>query len=438
MPTIDDDARIAAAAISRRDVLVGAGALAAAAALPARAAAADVIKIGYVSPRSGGMASVVASDGYVLDQVRAALKSGLAIAGKTYEVQILDRDTQSDPKRAADLTKSLIAEDQVDLVLSSFTPETVNPVADVCEAAGVPGLFNVCPWEAFYFGRGAKPGQPSPFKWTYIFSFGVAEFAKSYLSQWTQIPTNKKVGVLYPGDPDGNALRHALIPMLQNGGFTVIDPGPFDDGSADFTAQIELFQKEQCEILNSFMIPPDSPVFFRQAALAGLTKQIKIFDVAKAGLVPGDIAAMGSLGYRVTSSNYWHRAFPYASPLTGQAGGALADAYEKATGAQALPQLGAGLGLFDAGVEALKAAGTPKDKAALAKAIAMLDVMTINGRVNFRGGPVANAAVMPTLGVQYIKAKQGPFKLDVVLVDNTGDPNVPVQGKLVPYSSGAA
>jgi branched-chain amino acid transport system substrate-binding protein len=435
MSTIDDFARNTPMALSRRNVLVGAGALAATAALPSRAAAADVIKIGYVSPRSGGMASVVATDGFMLDQVRAALKSGLTVGDKTYEVQILDRDTQSDPKRAADLTKSLITQDQVDLVLSSFTPETVNPVADVCEGAEVPGLFNVCPWEAFYFARGAKPGQPSPFKWTYIFSFGVAEFAKSFLSQWIQIPTNKKVGVLYPGDPDGNALRHALIPMLQNGGFTVIDPGPFDDGSADFTAQIALFQKEQCEILNSFMIPPDSPVFLRQAALAGLTKQIKICQVAKAGLVPGDIAAMGSLGYRITTGNYWHRAFPYKSSLTGQEAGALADAYEKASGAQVLPQLGAGLALFDVAAEALKAAGTPKDKAALAKAIAALDVTTVDGRVNFRGGPVPNVAVMPTLGVQYVKAKQGPFKLDAILIDNTGDTNVPVQGKMVPYSS---
>ncbi len=436
MSSHDDNLRAAIPALSRRDLLLGVGAAAvAAAALPARAAAADVIKIGYVSPRSGGMASVVATDGFMLEQARAALKSGLTIGDKTYEVQILDRDTQSDPKRAADLTQSLITQDQVDLVLSSFTPETVNPVAEVCEGAGVPGLFNVCPWEAFYFGRGAKPGQPSPFKWTYIFSFGVDAFAKLFLSQWTQVPTNKKVGVLYPNDPDGNALRHALIPMLQNGGFTVIDPGPFDDGSPDFTAQIALFQKEQCEILISFMTPPDSPVFLRQAALAGLTKQVKICGILKAGLVTGDIAAMGSLGYRITSGHYWHRAFPYTSPLTGQTGGALADAYEKATGAQTTPQLGAGLALFDAGAAALKAAGTPKDKAALAKAIATLNVMTVNGRVDFRSGPVPNVAVMPTLGVQYVKAKQGPFKLDVVLIDNTGDSNVPVQGKMVTYSS---
>jgi hypothetical protein len=65
-----------------------------------------------------------------------------------------------------------------------------------------PYLCGTCPspWEAWYFGRGAKPGEPSPFKWTYHFSLGVAEFAKAYISERSngQVPTNKKVGVMFP------------------------------------------------------------------------------------------------------------------------------------------------------------------------------------------------------------------------------------------------
>ena len=58
--------------------------------------------------------------------------------------------------------------------------------------------------------RGAKPGQPSPFKWTFHFGFGGGEFFKAYVSQWSLIETNKKVGVLYPNDADGNAIRENL------------------------------------------------------------------------------------------------------------------------------------------------------------------------------------------------------------------------------------
>ena len=115
-------------------------------------------KIGFVSPRTGALAGFGETDGYVLDLARKALASGLKVGDKTYAVEILDRDTQSDPSRAGQLAKTLINCDQIDLMLAISTPETINPVADACEAAGVPCLSTVMPWEAWYFGRGAKPG----------------------------------------------------------------------------------------------------------------------------------------------------------------------------------------------------------------------------------------------------------------------------------------
>ena len=168
---------------------------------------------------------------------------GLEIGGKTYKVDLLDRDSQSDPARAAQLAKSLIGESKIDFMLVTSTPEVVNPVADACEAAGVPCLSTVMPWEAWYFGRGGKPGQPSPFKWTFHFSFGGAQFAASYISAWNQIPTNKKVGAMFPNDADGNAVRGFLPDALRQAGFTVVDPGPFEDGTTDYSTQITTLQE---------------------------------------------------------------------------------------------------------------------------------------------------------------------------------------------------
>src|SRR5664279_2355305 len=198
----------------------------------APAFAADTLKVGFISPRTGQLGSFGETDGHVLDQARKALAAGLKIGDKTYAMEILDRDTQSDPSRAGQLAKELIAAG-IDLMLAVSTPETINPVADACEAAGVPCLSTVMPWEAWYFGRGAKPGQPSPFKWTYHFGFGVGEFLKCYISQWSLIETNKKVGVLYPNDADGNAIRANLAPQLAKAGFTLVDPGPYETGTAD-------------------------------------------------------------------------------------------------------------------------------------------------------------------------------------------------------------
>jgi branched-chain amino acid transport system substrate-binding protein len=400
------------------------------------AGAENTIKIGFISPRSGPLAGFGQTDGYVIETVRKALASGVKIGDKTYAVTVLDRDTQSDPSRSGQLAKTLINSDNVDLMIAVSTPETINPVADACEAAGVPCLSTVMPWQAWYFGRGAKPGAPSPFKWTYHFGFGVEEFSKCYASQWSLIPTNKKVGVLYPNDADGNAIRGNLAPALAKAGFTIVDPGPYEDGTTDYSAQIAKLKAEKCEIFNTFPIPPDFVAFWRQAAQQGYTKTVKIAQAAKTGLFPSDVEALGSLGVNLASACYWHKAFPYKSSLTGVSGVELADGYEKASGKQWTQQLGASLAAFDAGLQALKDSASPNDKAAVAKAIATLKTTTINGVVDFTSGPVPNVSPGPIIGCQWVKAPAGSkFKLEYLITENATDKNVPVSAKLIPYNS---
>ena len=161
----------------------------------------STLKIGFVSPRTGPAAGFGEPDPYVLSLARKAFAGGLAVGGKKYNVQILDRDGQSNPQRGAQVANDLINAQSVDLMLTTSTPETVNPVSDACEAAGVPCISTVVPWEAWYYGRGAKPGEKQAFKFTYHFCFGVEQFYLAYTHLWPQVPTNKKVGVMWPNTP---------------------------------------------------------------------------------------------------------------------------------------------------------------------------------------------------------------------------------------------
>lgn len=421
----------------RRTFIAGAATAGSALALglrPAAAQSGDTLKIGFISPRSGPLATFGEGDPYILDQARKALAGGLAIGGKTYQVEILDRDTQSDPARAAQLAASLINSDGIDLMLASSTPETINPVADACEAAGVPCISTVMPWEAWYFGRGAKPGEPSPFKYSYHFGFGVGEFVQAYVSQWSLLETNKKVGVLYPNDADGNAVRAAMIPQLEAHGFTVVDPGAYENFTTDYSTQIAVFKAEGCELFNSFALPPDLVTFWRQAAQQGFTRNVKIAQIAKMGLFPADIESLGSLGPNLCSAAYWHRAMPYTSPLTGASAEQLAAGYEATEGRQWIQQIGASLSLVEVGIAALNASGAPKDRDTVAAAIAGLKTDTIGGTVDFTTGPVPNVAHGPIFGTQWVKSKGGKYSLDYVVTENTTDPNVPVQAALIPYN----
>jgi branched-chain amino acid transport system substrate-binding protein len=400
------------------------------------AQAADTLKVGFISPRTGPLGGFGEGDGYILDLARKAIANGFKVGDKTYQVTIIDQDTQSDPARAGQLAKDLINNQGIDFMLTTSTPEVVNPVADACEAAGVPCIGTVVPWEAFYFGRGAKPGQPSPFKWTYCFSFGTDTFAKTYLSMWPQIDTNKKVGVMYPNDADGNAIRGALAPLLAKGGYTIVDPGPYEDGTSDYSSQIQKFKDEGVEIFNTFPIPPDFAAFWRQAAQQGLTKQIKIAQIAKTGLFPSDVEALGDLGDKLATAAYWHPTYPYSSSLVGMSSQQLGDGYTAATGKQWQQQVGASMSLLDAGFAAIAASGNPNDKATLAKTISTLNTTTIVGKVDFTSGPVANVSETPIIGSQWVKAPAGSkFPFDLVIVENATDPKVPIASKLVPYNA---
>jgi branched-chain amino acid transport system substrate-binding protein len=437
-------ARKARALVTRREFIsstgYGAGALAMAGplAFSTPAIAADgAIKVGFVSPLTGPLAGFGETDPYILTLVRKALAKGVTIGGKTYAVEIIDKDTQSDPVRSGQLAKELIESDKVDLMLSTSTPEVVNPVADACEAAGVPSLSTVMPWEAFYFGRGAKPGQPSPFKWSYLFSFGAHDFFNCYVSQWNgPVKTNKKVAVLYPNDADGNGIRNHLAPALAKAGFTIVDPGGYEDGTTDFSSQIAKFKAENCEIFNTFPIPPDFATFWRQAAQQGYTRMVKIAQIAKTGLFPSQVEALGSLGPGLATACYWHKDFPYKSPLTGLASKEIAEGYEKASGKQWTQQLGATMSLFDAGIAALQASGDPLNKAGVAKAISTLKAPTTVGVIDFTKGPAPNCVNTDIIGSQWVKAKPGgKFKLDMVITENANDKNVPVQAQLQPYNA---
>ncbi|MET3803054.1 branched-chain amino acid transport system substrate-binding protein [Nakamurella sp. UYEF19] len=392
------------------------------------------LKVGFVSPITGPAAGFGEPDSYVLSLARRAFADGLTVGGKKYAVQVIDKDGQSNPQRGSQVANDLITSEGVDLMLTTSTPETVNPVSDACEAAGVPCISTVVPWEAWYYGRGAKPDQKAAYKFTYHFCFGVQQFYLAYSHLWPQVSTNKKVAVMWPNDSDGNAIRAALGPLLAKDGYTIVDPGAYTDGTNDYSAQIAKFKAEKCEIMSTFPIPSDFATFWQQAAQQGFRP--KIAQAAKTGLFPSQVEALGGLGVDLAGAAYWTPTYPYASSLTKVGSKELADGYESASGKQWTQQLGATLALFDAGAAALQKASDPTDRNAVAAAIGTLDVQTPVGRLQWGNGPVANVVATPIIGGQWVKAASGSkHPLEFVLCENSADPKVPVAAKLQPFGA---
>ncbi|MEJ2377278.1 MAG: ABC transporter substrate-binding protein, partial [Pseudolabrys sp.] len=190
--------------ISRRTMVkAGLGAIAAPAVLkisPALAAS-DTIKVGHVSPKTGPLAGFGEADGFILSQVRGIQKKGLKVGVKTYNVEIISKDSQSSASRASEVASDLILGDKVDLILASAAPDTTNPVADQAEVNETPCVTTNCPWQPYFFGRMGNP--KTGFSWTYHFFWGLEDVIASYLPMWDSLKTNKVVGGLFPNDADG-------------------------------------------------------------------------------------------------------------------------------------------------------------------------------------------------------------------------------------------
>jgi len=117
---------------TRRDVLKVIGATIAAPAILTHTkayAANPKIKVGFVSPKTGPLAGFAEADDFVLKGIQAALSGGVENNGKRYDIEIIAKDSQSNPNRAAEVAADLILSDEVDIMVAASTPDTTNPVA---------------------------------------------------------------------------------------------------------------------------------------------------------------------------------------------------------------------------------------------------------------------------------------------------------------------
>jgi len=386
------------------------------------------LKIGFVSPETGPLAGFGEADTFVVDQMKQYFASHPIKAGNTtYNVEIVVKDAQSDSKRAGEVAAELINTDNVDIVLAEGTPDITNPVADQCEANATPCVTTVAPWQPYFLRRGGT--KEKPFKWTYHFFWGLEDVAAVYQDMWNQVPTNKKVGGLFPNDADGQAWEKAFPDMIKANGYTLNDPGLYPDGTTDFTSQISKFKASDDQVLTGVPIPPDFTTFWKQAHQQGYTP--KIATIGKALLFPSSVEALGDIANNLGTEVWWTPTYPYKSSLTGQSAQELADAYSSSTGKQWTQPLGFAESLFEVAAAAVSAAGS-SDKAKVADALKTLKVDTVVGNLDWSSGPVPNVAKTPLTGGQWRKVPGSKYPFDLVIVSNSLAPNIPTGGKVEP------
>jgi branched-chain amino acid transport system substrate-binding protein len=421
--------------LSRRAVLKGAGALGASVFAPA-VHAATTLKLGYVSPRSGPLAAFSEPEDFLVKTFLQSVKGGVRIGGKSVDVEVIVKDSQSNPNRAAEVAKELIVQNEVTMMLVASTPETTNPVATQCEIEGVPCISTVAPWQPYFIGRQQNPADPKtwkPFESTFHFFWGLEDVVATFTSMWSQLQTNKSVGALFPNDGDGNAWGSPVgfPPVLQKLGYKLTDPGRYQDLTDDFSAQIAAFRNNEVEIVTGVVIPPDFTTFWNQANQKGFKP--KIATIGKALLFPVSLEALGKSGQNLASEVWWTPTYPFKSAVSGVTAGELAKAYMQASGKPWTQQLGFVHALFELALDSLKRSADATDSKANIEAISKADLDTVVGHLAF-GSPKLppfarrNIAKTPLVGGQWRLRDNG--KYEIVIVDNSNAPIIPTSGKM--------
>ena len=410
--------------LNRRSVLKAGAGLIVAPTVLRRAYAAEPFRIGKVGPVTGPIAGFGEATSWVVDGLKD-VKAKLPVP-----VEIIQKDSQSNPNRAAEVATELIEKNKVNLLLAKGTPDTTNPVADQAELNGVPCITDDAPWQPYFFGRKGDPAKP--FKWTYHAFWGLEDVIANFVSIWDESKAAKVVGGLFPNDADGNAWGDPKVGFpgpLEKAGYKLIDPGRYQPMNNDFSSQIAAFKKAGVEIVTGVMIPPDFATFWSQAAQQGFKP--KVVTVGKALLFPSSVEALGDRGDGLTTEIWWSPSHPFKSSLTGQSAKDLCDAYTKATGKQWTQPLGFAHALFELAFDVVKRTKDRNDPESVLAALLETDLDTIIGHVSWKGGPnnpVKNVSKTPLVGGQWNKTSGGKYELSIIV--NPQHADIKTNGKL--------
>lgn len=381
----------------------------------------DYILIGHPNPTTGPLTGFGEASPWADDRIINFInsKGGIYIKeyGKKLPVKVKIVDTESDPTKAIKITTSLILQDKVDMIVVAHTPDTVNPVAAVCEKYEVPCVSADAPVESWLAN--------SPYKWSYHSFWTLDSLTDLYINIWDEYgnQTSKVVGCLWPDDDDGTTWQIISDRKLSAKGYKVVNYSGFPHMTSDFSPAINLFKSKNVEIVTGVMIFPDFVTFWRQCHQMKFVP--KIATIAKATLFPTDMKDIdGNLPEGLIAEVWWSPYHPFTSALTGETAKTLCDAWSKETGKQWTMTLGFSYAPFEIAFDALIRAQS-LDKEKIRQAIEATDLDTIIGHIKYNQ---QHYSLTPLVGGQWTKGDNGLWELKIVY--NKQHPEIPKTGKM--------
>jgi branched-chain amino acid transport system substrate-binding protein len=386
----------------------------------------EEIRCGYVLPTTRTSAGHEEAVPWAIDWFNKNVwETGMVLGdGKLHPITILVKEARSDHNAAAELASDLVSNAEVNLIGASGGSANVVAVRDTAEALGCPCITYDC------LGDIWSDGQPEGgFDWCWHTWFPLKDLAVNYVDIWDQIPTNKKVGTLFPDNAEGMAYGAGLPPAWESAGYATVDGGRVDEGREDFSSVISLFEDEGVELFVGALSPPGFVTFWEQAVSQGL--EVKVSTQSGALILPSEVEALGDLGSGQSVETWFHPEFPFTSDVTGLSARQVAAQFSADSGRQWTQSLGL-FGQFEIWADILRRCSDPTEKSAIVAAVEQTNLTTVGGPVNWIENPDPhsgwwNFARKPVTGGQWVKGT-GKYPYDLQIVTNATDSDIPIQG----------
>ena len=365
---------------------------------------------------------------------RSKLKSGFSAGGKDYAITIVQKDGQSDPRQGCPGRQRPDQHRQDRLDAGDVDAGEQQP-----RRRRVRGGRRAVHHDRRTLGgvllRTAEgPREPGP-----------VQVHLPLLVRRGRVRQDLHLVVGRPGQDEQEGRRHVAQrcrwqrhPCRRSGrpstkaGYTIVDPGPYEDGTNDYSAQIAKFKAENCEIFNTFPLPPDFATFWKQAAAQGYVP--KIAQIAKTGLFPSQIEALGDLGPGLASAAYWHADIPVQVAPDRDLVGGLVERIHRRPPASSGTRTSARPWRSSTRPRARWAPRPiPRTRWRWPRRSASSTSPRRSARSTSHRGHSRTCRPAPSSVVSGSRIRPGKFKVDFVIAENATDPNVPIATELTQY-----
>ena len=215
-------------------------------------------------------------------------------------------------------------------------------------------------------------------QWTYNAFWGTEDLLASFEDMWSQVPNNKKVGVMLPNDALGIPWLAAFQEALPAAGWDALFSDLYQPGTEDFSTEIGAFKKYGCEIMSQKPTRRISLPFGSSACSRASSPRCRPGGGAR---IPGGRGR--SRRPRQKESGNWAGILsPGSLRRSGETAQQFADKFTEVTGKQWNQSL-VHFVVFDWVGDVLKRTKSVDDKSAIMEAVKTTKLDTIGGPIDF-------------------------------------------------------